>query len=261
MTSMIPWIESHVISIGPIQLQTWGTFVAVGFLVGTWIAARRARGRVDPKYIWDMAFWIFIAALVGSRLFHVIFYDPVYYFAHPWDAIDPTKPGFAIIGGLLASAAVFLLFVRRRRLDFLAYADVLIWGVPWGCGIGRIGCFFIHDHPGTLSSFVLAVKYPDGYTRHDLGLYLSLVGFAIGLIFLALNRKQRVPGFFLGAFLILDGLSRLWLDFYRVGDIRYADLTPTQWLSMPLVAVGVWLVTGRMIRRAAMTCAPHPTSD
>jgi phosphatidylglycerol:prolipoprotein diacylglycerol transferase len=174
-----------------------------------------------------------------------LFYDPSYYFIHPWDAIDPRKPGFAIEGGLLASAGVFWVFVRKMRLDFLAYADTLIWGMPWGCGIGRIGCFLIHDHPGTLSNFILATKYPDGKSRHDLGLYLSLVGFAIGLIFLFLNRKKRAPGFWFGSFLILDSASRLWLDFYRIADVRYLGMTPTQWLAVPMIGVGVWMVALR----------------
>lgn len=240
---MIPWIESHIIQLGPLPLQTWGTFVAAGFVIATGISARRAREKgLDPKLIWDMAFWIFIAAMIGSRLFHVLIYDPAYYLAHPLDAIDPRKPGFAIMGGLLSGAAVVFWFLRRRHLDFIAYADTLVWGIPWGCGIGRIGCFLIHDHPGTLSSFALAVKYPDGKSRHDLGLYLSLVGFAIGFIFLFLNRKRRAPGFFLGAFFVLDGFSRLWLDAYRVADVRYFGLTPTQWLSVPLIGLGFYLV-------------------
>ncbi|MBP9869738.1 prolipoprotein diacylglyceryl transferase [Patescibacteria group bacterium] len=245
---MIPWIESHTWSLGPLTFQTWGTFVALGFLLGGWLAAKRAKTKgLDPKQIWDFVFWIFVAAFVGARLFHVFAYDLDHYLANPLDAIDPRKPGFAIMGGLIGAAFAFLFIVKKRSLDLLAYADVLVWGLPWGCGVGRIGCFLIHDHPGTLSSSFLAVKYPTGETRHDLGLYLSIVGFLIGCVFLLLNRRHRHPGFFFGAFLVLDSFSRLWLDFYRVVDIRYSGLTPTQWAAIPLMALGIWLMLGRKI--------------
>jgi phosphatidylglycerol:prolipoprotein diacylglycerol transferase len=243
---VIPWIASQTITIGPISLQTWGAFVAAGFLVATWAAARRAsKKRLDPKMVWDMAFWIFLAGMVGSRIFHVLFYDPGYYLAHPLEAIDPRAPGFAIMGGIIGGAAAAYVFAKRKRLDFIAYADTLAWGVPWGCGIGRIGCFLIHDHPGTLSSFVLAVKYPDGKTRHDLGLYLSIVGFVIGLTFLLVDRrmgKKMHAGFWVGLFLVLDGVIRFALDFFRVVDRRIWILTPTQWVLVASVATGAWLL-------------------
>lgn len=240
---MIPWIESHTFNLGSVVIQTWGSLVAIGFVVATWIAARRAKLKsLDPKLIWDMAFWIFVAAIIGARLFHVFFYDFNYYLAHPLDAIDPRQPGFAIMGGLLSGAAVVWFYTKRKGLDFLAYADTLAWGLPWGCGIGRIGCFLIHDHPGTLTSFTLGVKYPDGKIRHDLGLYLSIVGFVIGLSFLILNRRHRRPGFWVGMFLILDGVSRFALDFLRLNDRRLFLLTPTQWILILSTALGFRLV-------------------
>ena len=81
-----------------------------------------------------------------------------------------------------------------------------------------------------------------GYVRHDLGLYLSLIGFATGLIFLWLNRKQRQPGFWLGTYMIIEGITRFCLDFLRIVDARYFGLTPTQYLTVPLFAAGIWLV-------------------
>ena len=249
---MIPYFSSTTFNIGPITLQTWGTLVAFGFLLGTYIAARRAKQKgLDPNLIWDLAFWLFVGAFIGARLFHVFFYEPGYYLQHPLAAFDPRQPGYAIEGGLLASVLVLWVFVRKYKLDFLAYADTLAWGLPWGCGVGRIGCFLIHDHPGTLSHFILAVRYPDGTTRNDLGLDLSVVGFMIGLTFLALDRKPRGKGFYLGMFILLDSISRLWLDFYRIVDVRYAGLTPTQWLSVPLIGVGIWLIMGSYHRKRA----------
>ena len=98
---MIPYFESHTLSLGPIVLQTWGLFVAAGFVLGGWLAAKRASSRgLDPKVVWDMVFWIFIAAFIGARLFQILL-EWNFYLANPWDAIDPRKPGYAIMGGFL----------------------------------------------------------------------------------------------------------------------------------------------------------------
>ncbi len=248
---MIPYFGLDAIPLyGPIALKTWGTLVALGFGVGTWVAYRRAQARkLDPSHILSLAGWIFFAAMVGSRVFHVLVYEPGYYALHPWQAIDPRLPGYAITGGFLGAAGAFFAYVKRNKIDWLAYADTLAWGLPWGCGIGRIGCFLIHDHPGTLSHSLLAVRYPDGEGRHDLGLYLSLVGFGTGILFLLLRRKPRPPGFWLACFLSIEGLSRIFLDFLRVVDVRYLGLTPAQWVGIGFFALGAgWIWRLRTVR-------------
>jgi phosphatidylglycerol:prolipoprotein diacylglycerol transferase len=240
---MLPFISSHTYTVAGLTFQTWGTFIALAFVVATWIAYRRAQQKnLDANHILELAFWIFLASFIGSRLLHVLVYEPHYYLAHPWEAIDPRKPGFAIFGGFIGAAIAFFIYARRHALKWIEYADVLIWGLPWGCGIGRIGCFLIHDHPGTLTHSLLGVQYPDGSVRHDLGLYLSLIGFATGGVFLYLNHKQRAPGFWLGAYMVIEGLVRFSLDFLRIVDARYLGLTPTQYLSIPLILVGGWLL-------------------
>ncbi len=240
---MIPYFESHTIPLGPIHLQTWGTFVATGILVAAYISARRAKAKgLDAAKIWDMLFWVILSSFVGARLFHVLFYDLGHYVQYPWEALDPRLPGFAMWGGFLGAALSFTLLVRIKKLDFLRYADASVWGIPWGIMIGRIGCFLIHDHPGTLSHWLLAVRYPDGQGRHDLGLYLSISGLVMGIVFLILNRKKRKDGFFLGAWIAMEASTRLWLDFYRVVDVKYLGLTPTQWLAIPALAFGMYFM-------------------
>lgn len=240
---MIPYIGVTTYTILGIPFQVWGTMIAIAYGIGTYIAYRRAiEKKLDPQLVLDLAFWIFIAAFVGARLYHVLVYEPGYYLTHPLQILDLRRPGYAIFGGFMGAALVTIFLVHKRAVSFLSYADVLIWGLPWGCGIGRIGCFLIHDHPGTLSNSLLAVKYPDGQARHDLGLYLSLIGFATGILFLVLNRRPRQPGFWLGVFLVIEAFSRFFLDFLRINDVRYARLTPTQWLSIPLLALGLWFL-------------------
>ena len=240
---MIPYIGATTYSVFGVTFQVWGTIVALGYALATYLAWRRAKQKgLNPNFVLDLAFWIFIAAFVGARLFHVLAYEPGYYLAHPLEALDPRTPGYAMFGGLIGAFIASAWLIKRRDLSFIEYADVILWGLPWGCGVGRIGCFLIHDHPGTLSHSLLAMKYPDGTARHDLGLYLSLIGFGTGCLFLWLGRKARGPGFWLGMFLLIEGISRFSLDFLRIQDVRYAGLTPTQWLSIPLMGVGLWII-------------------
>lgn len=248
---MIPYIAATTFTIFGVTFQVWGTFVALGYGLATFLAWRRAKQKgLEQGVILDLAFWVFLGAFIGARLFHVLAYEPGYYLQHPWEALDPRQPGYAMFGGFIGAFLVAAWVIRRRALSFIAYADSALWGLPWGCGVGRIGCFLIHDHPGTLSYSLLAMKQPDGTARHDLGLYLSLIGFVTGLLFLWLDRRARGPGFWVGALLFLEGLGRISLDFLRIHDVRYGGLTPTQWLSLPLMGGGLWLLfrSRRLIR-------------
>ena len=240
---MIPYFGSETYGFLGLTFRTWGTFVALGFIVATIIAWRRAKARgLNAKIITDLAFWLLLGGIVGARLFHVLFYEPAYYARHLWEILDLRQPGFAMFGGYLAAATAFLVYTRRKSLDVLAYADVVAWSLPWGIWLGRLGCFLIHDHPGTATNFFLGVRYPDGVVRHDLGLDLSLLGLATGLLFLILDRWPRSRGFWLGVFLLIEGLSRFLLDFLRAADARYFGLTPTQFLAVPLAVWGIYLL-------------------
>ncbi|MEN9557928.1 MAG: hypothetical protein RL141_297 [Candidatus Parcubacteria bacterium] len=245
---MIPWFSFTTIQLGPVIIQVWGLFVALGIILAVWLAAKRAKAQgLDPKAIWDMAFWVVLWGIIGARLFHVALYDPAHYIAAPLEIIDLRQPGYAILGGFLGGAAAFFVMARRRGLDFLAYADTVAWGIPWGCGVGRIGCFFIHDHPGTLTSFIGGVQFPDGQVRHDLGLYLSILGFFMGVLFVLIGRTKQKTGTYLGLFLFIYGIARFLLDFLRIIDHRIVGLTPTQWTMFLFVVLGISLLMPRAI--------------
>ena len=252
---MIPFIGATTLSLGGISIQVWGLLVGLGYALGTLIAYKRAKTRgLDPERILSLATWMFVGAMLGARVFHVFLYDFAHYQQFPLQAFDPRLPGFSMMGGLFGALGVFFWMMRHAWAEWVAYADVLAWGVPWGCGVGRIGCFLIHDHPGTLSQSVLAVRYPDGVSRHDLGLYLSLVGFGIGLLFLLLNRRARPVGFFVALYFALEGLSRVWLDAYRIADARYWGWTPAQWLGLVMfLASSVWFMVIVRLARSRKT--------
>lgn len=240
---MLPYFEWHTINLGPVQLQVWGLFVGLGFILGNyaagWMAKRRGQ---EPKIVYDLLPWLVLAGLIGGRVGHVLFYDPSYYLAQPLEALEIWKGGLSMFGGLIAAVLVVMIFLRRRKVNLMSYADTLAFGLPFGIWLGRIGCFLIHDHPGTATHFILGTKFPDGVVRHDLGLYESLASLAMSLVFLWLARKPRPTGTYLATFAISYGLFRFGTDFLRVNDVRYFGLTPAQYLCFALIAIGVAIV-------------------
>lgn len=239
---MIPYFTWNTINLGPLHIQVWGLFVGLGFVFGafmaSWIAKRRGQ---DNTIAFEILPWLIFAGIVGGRLGHVLFYEPAYFWQHPAEILAIWHGGLSMFGGLIASMVVGLAYLRYRKVDILTHADFLMFGMPFGIWLGRIGCFLIHDHPGTATHFILGTKYPDGVVRHDLGLYESLVALLTAGVFFWLARKPRSTGTFTGLFCIWYGSIRFGFDFLRINDIRYLGLTPAQYLSLGLVFFGIGL--------------------
>lgn len=246
---MIPYLHITSIQLGPVHIQVWGFFVALGILTAILVGTREAvRRGLDKDTFIDLAGWILIPAFVGGRLFHVFVYDFAPYLADPWSILRVWEGGMSSFGGFIGAGVGVWLFVRMKRIPFFPYAEVASFVLPLGFGIGRIGCFFINDHPGTLTDSFLAVDYPGG-ARFDHGILLSLLGFGIFGLFLLLRSRTLKTGavVFFPAYLVLYGLVRLPLDSFRAWDIllsdaRYFSFTPAQYGSMIMVVVGVILL-------------------
>lgn len=253
---MIPYFYYPTINLGFVTLNTWGLFAALGFALAIFIALKHAKCRTQNlDVILDLAFWLIIASIIGARLAHVFLYSWDFYRVNPAEIVKIWHGGLSSFGGFIGAGLVGWLYLRKRQLNFLGYADTFIFSLPAGLAIGRIGCFLIHDHPGTLTHFVLGVKYPDG-ARHDLGLYLGIFDVVLFLLFLTIEKtgigkklfSSGIPiGFYVAAFAYFYGIARFFLDFLRAydlpdSDIRYGGLTPAQYGSILLFIVGFWLV-------------------
>lgn len=249
---MIPYFTLTRIPLGPLTIQVWGLFVAIGLAVAAAYAARLAvRAKLDKSAMLDFALAIIVAALVGSRVFYVLAYDPGILTSDPLEALRVWHGGFSSFGGFIGAAVAAVWFAKKRHINFTRYGDIAAYVLPLGYGIGRIGCFLIHDHLGVLCPMcALAVQFPDG-ARLDHGLLLSLTGFGIFAVFVAVRRfSRREPGAgsmtYLPLFMLLYGCVRFVLDFFRARDLAIVDahyfgLTPAQYGCLALVAGGIAL--------------------
>ncbi|MBI5072175.1 prolipoprotein diacylglyceryl transferase [Candidatus Falkowbacteria bacterium] len=242
---MIPWIEYQSINAGFLKLNVWGIFVSLGFLLGMVVAYfELKKKKLEVNRVYDLAFWIILSALIGGRLLYVAEHLNIY-FAAPLLILKLWQGGMSVYGGFLGAILASVLYLKKYKLKFWQYADAVVFGLPLGLFIGRLGCFFIHDHLGAKTDFFLGVAYSGG-ARHDLGLYDSLGGLILFFIFLILRRKERFSGFYVAAFAVWYGAVRFFLDFLRARDLvgadpRYFGLTLAQYLSVILFAAGIYI--------------------
>jgi phosphatidylglycerol:prolipoprotein diacylglycerol transferase len=250
---LIPYIPPPSWRIGPLTIEIFGVFAALGIYFGARLAAGRAqRQGLDPRPLADFALWGVVLGVVFGHLVHLFLYHPEE-LADPW-RIFKVWDGLSSFGGLLGGVIAAVVFFRRRGLRFMAYGDALALGVAPGWGVARLGCFAVHDHPGVRTDFFLAVDFPGG-ARHDLGLYDALWLFAIAAVLWTLAHRGLLRGRLLALLAVMYGVGRFFFDFLRATDVAYADaryfgLTPAQYFSVAIVAWGVWQLV-RVTRRGA----------
>lgn len=245
---MIPYFTVELFYLGPVPIRIWGLLVAAGILIGLFVSVWAAKKRgLDSERLIDMAFWVVLSSLVGGRLVHILLHlqryidDPVAIFKI-WQG------GMTVTGGFIGAALAAWLYLRAKKLSFLEYGDAAIFGLPVGLWIGRLGCFFVYDHPGTVTSFFLGQHYADGLIRHNHGLYLSINGLLLAVAFFILLKQKlnRPNGFYIAFFLVWYGVVRFILDFFRAYDLpvtdpRYLGLTVAQYTAILMVALGGYL--------------------
>ena len=227
---MIPFIQ-----LPELPFKPFGLLITLGILLGRWMILRQRpveeRAQGDSFLLGVMG-----GALLGSHLVELFFY-------HPERLRDPRAlyrfwVGFSSIGGFAGAALVFFPLSRRLGLNRLAWGDALLKGGLWGWLLGRAACALVHDHPGCLSDFPLAVAFPGG-ARHDLGLYELFLTLSLMIL---IRPVREPPGRATALLIILYGSARFLLDFLRAWDLPHSDprwwgLTGAQYaclLALPL---------------------------
>jgi len=236
-----------LISIGPFTIHTYGFFVAVGFAVGIWTAVKVGKSQGIPsQQVMDMAFVMVVWAIIGSRVFYV-FINFSYYKAHPLEIIKLWQGGLVFSGGLVATAAAMLWYLRRHHLSFWATGDLWAPSLALGQAIGRIGCFMAgccYGQP-TGTRWGVVFTHPKSLAPLNIPLYPTQMfeafsGFMIFLILLFLHGKRKFEGQVFLWYLILHSTARLFVERFRGDDrglIPGTEMSATQLVAI-LILVG-----------------------
>jgi phosphatidylglycerol:prolipoprotein diacylglycerol transferase len=249
-------MHPKLISIGSFFLPSYGVLVTTGFLVGLWLTGRLARRRgVDAQSIIDLALYCALAGIAGAKLLiFILEFD--YFRLHPEEifSLSTLRAGGVFSGGLLAALAVAAWFMRRHRMALLTTLDIAAPGLAIGHAIGRIGCFAAGCCYGTHCDQPWAVVFKNQFAHemfqtpiyvplHPTQLYEALAEALICAFLLFQFPRSRGNGWIFGWWMLLYGIARVWIEFYRVHEqAPVGPLTATQWIGVGLAAAGGWLI-------------------
>jgi phosphatidylglycerol:prolipoprotein diacylglycerol transferase len=186
-----------LIQIGPLSIKTYGFFIAVGFLTGIALALAEAkRLNFDRQFILDLAFYIILAALIGSRAYYV-FSNLSYFIQHPLDIFKVWQGGLTFIGGFICALATCIYMIQKRGMPLWETLDIFAPSLAVGVFFGRLGCFSAGCCYGSPCDLPWAVTFTDPHTlaRPDIALHptqlYSAGGALITFLVLFLLRKRK----------------------------------------------------------------------
>jgi phosphatidylglycerol:prolipoprotein diacylglycerol transferase len=246
-----PNIDPIAFSIGPLAVRWYGLMYLAGFAAGWWLGLRRIAQGLAPitrAQLDDVLFLAVFGVILGGRLGYVLFYKPGYYAAHPLEIFAIWQGGMSFHGGLLGMMLAMLFIARRHGLSYLRLMDFLAPLAPIGIAAGRIGNFINGELWGrpTDLPWGMVFRGAGDTPRHPSQLYeFALEGLALFAILWWFSSKPRPTGQVSALFLIGYGVFRFIGEFAREPDAFLGTLalgmTMGQWLSLPMIAVGVWL--------------------
>lgn len=267
------------IDLGFFTLRFYSLAYLAGIMLGYWHLSRMIRAPGAPlaqRHADDLFFYCTLGIILGGRLGYATFYTggetgiPSLWL-HPGDLVQLWHGGMSFHGGLIGVLLAISWVAWRGGLQFLRVADYIAVCVPFGMLFGRLANFVNGELWGrvvTDPAVTWAMVFPDGgpLPRHPSQLYeAALEGLLMVVVMLPLFWKTRArfrPGLLVGVFTAGIAAARFTVEFFREPDAQLQDfaartgLSMGQWLTVPLIVLGLLLVARALARPALASARP-----
>ncbi|MFD1429777.1 prolipoprotein diacylglyceryl transferase [Lacticaseibacillus mingshuiensis] len=254
---MIGALNPIALHLGGLEIHWYGVIIAMAVLIAVTLAMKEATARgVNEDHILNLVLWALPFALIGARLYYVMF-EWGYYVKHPAEIIAIWKGGIAIYGALIAAVIVFLVYCHYKWLSPWLIFDIAAPTVMLAQAIGRWGNFMNQEAFGAkttltylrglhLPEFIIQQMNINGAFRQPTFLYESmwnLVGFVL-IMSIRHHKHWFKQGEIFLSYVMWYSFGRFFVEGMRTDSLYLAaGLRVSQLLSIVLfvVALGIFI--------------------
>ena len=138
--------SSVAFHIGGKAIYWYGIIIALGVLLALWFCMKqKEKYGITEDNLMDGVLWGVPLAIVGARLYYVLFYLDRFKKADgsfDWaESIAIWDGGLAIYGGVIAAVLVCFVLSKKRGFKLGALTDLIVMGFLIGQAVGRWGNF------------------------------------------------------------------------------------------------------------------------
>jgi len=251
--SYIFWnVSPEIVKLGPISLRWYGLLFASGFVFGYLILTKIYKLEKKPQAVLEqLSIYVILGTVIGARLGHCLFYDPVYYLANPFEMLKVWEGGLASHGAAISiPLSIYLLTKKQKDKTMLWILDRVVIVVALAAVLIRLGNLFNSEIIGKAADVPWAFIFArvDNVPRHPAQLYEAifyLISFIILNFVYYKTEKKSKQGFIFGLFLVLIFGFRFFVEFLKVEQSPFEKgmvLDMGQILSIPFVIGGLYFM-------------------
>lgn len=263
-------MKNELFTIGPVTVYGYGLMIAIGALSAYITSEYRAKKRgMQYELIFNLFIWALVGGMLGAKLLYYITQIKEI-LADPSLLLDVSH-GFVVYGGILGGILSGYLFIKKHKLNFLQYFDLVMPSIALAQGFGRLGCLLAGCCYGneTTSAFHIIFHQSD-FAPNNVPLIptqpiSSALDFLNFFALLLIARKAKAQGQVAGFYLVFYSAGRFILEFFR-GDLERGTigvLSTSQFIAIFLFFIGLAIVffCGKYAGRTEVPAVEEDTVD
>lgn len=249
------------------EIRWYGLLWVIGLVVAVYTVQRIFKSEKLPEKWFDSLFiYMMVGIIAGARLGHCLFYEPGYYLANPVEILKVWEGGLASHGGVIGIIIAVWLYSRKVSKESMLWTfDRVMVPTGFTAAMIRLGNLMNHEIYGGPTDAPWGFRFIDNigqwmhgaepiYTQpsHPTQIYEALIYLLVFVITMYMYWKTNAvqkQGLITGVGITLIFVARFFIEFVKnvqvdseITLIERTGLNLGQWLSIPFIIWGVWLI-------------------